>query len=93
MMGVVLLVVSYPVAVAVLARLRSVLVKRRVRWFVLLEAAMASIVAGWWLRGQPIGVVINGAALVGLGIAWWITGSRSRRPLGWEGRSGPSGHR
>lgn len=92
-MGVILLVVGYPVALAVLARLRPVLAERRVWWFLLLEAAMASIVAGWWSRGQPVGVVVNGAAAVGFGIAWRITGSRSRRRRGQEGRSGPSGHR
>jgi hypothetical protein len=92
-MGVLLLVVGYPIALAVLARLRPVLAERRMWWFFVLEAAMTSIVAGWWSMGQLVGVVVNGAAAVGLGIAWRITASRSRRRRGQEGRSGSSGHR
>jgi len=80
--AIVLLFVGYPMALAVLARLRPVLGERRGWWFAALEAAMASIVVGWWLRGQAVGVVVNGAALVGFGVAWWIAG---RRPRGAHG--------
>ena len=76
----VLLVIGYPVALAMLARLRPVLAERRVWWFAALEAAMASIVAGWSLRGQSLAALINGAALVGFAIAWLITGRRTRPP-------------
>lgn len=72
----VLLFVGYPVALAVLVRLRPIFGERRVWWFAALEAAMASIVVGWWLRGEPVGVVVNGAALAGFGVAWWIAGRR-----------------
>ena len=75
-----LLFVGYPVALAVLVRLRRVLAERRAWWFAALEAATASIVVGWWLRRQPVGVVVNGAALVGFGVVWWITGRRRHRP-------------
>ena len=71
-----LLVAGYVVALPVLARLRAVFAERRVRWFTALEAAMVSIVAGWWLRQQPIGVVINAAGAVGFGLAWRIAGRR-----------------
>ena len=53
-----------------LARIRPVFAERRTRWFVALEAAMATITLGWWLRGQAIGVIINGAALVALVVGW-----------------------
>ena len=43
----VLLVIGYPLALGVLARLRTVLAERRVWWFAALEAATASIAAGW----------------------------------------------
>jgi hypothetical protein len=77
--AIMLLFVGYPMALAVLLRLRPVLAERRVWWFAALQAGMASIVVGWWLRGQPVGVVVNGAVLVGLGVAWWIAGRRPHR--------------
>ena len=77
MIGVVLLVVGYPVALGVLARLRPTLRERRVRWLVALELAMASIVVGWLLYGRPLAALPNAAALVGFALAWLVTG-RSR---------------
>jgi hypothetical protein len=74
----VLLVIGYPVALGVLARLRSVFVERRVSWFAALEAATASITAGWLLHGRHLAAAVNGAALVGVAIAWLITGQRAR---------------
>ena len=71
-----LLVVGYLVALAVLARLRPVLVERRVWWFAALEAAMASIVVGWLLHGRPLPALFNGAALVALAAAWLVVGRR-----------------
>ena len=79
-MAVALLVIGYAVALAVLARLRSVLAERRVWWFVALEAAMAIIVVGWVLHGRPPAALFNGAGLAGLGAAWLITGRRARPP-------------
>lgn len=78
----VLLMVGYPLALGVLARLRSVLADRRVWWFVALEGATASITAGWLLQGRPVPAVINGAALVGFAIAWFVTGQRIGSPAG-----------
>jgi hypothetical protein len=72
--GAVLLMVGYPLALGVLGRLRPVLAERRVWWFVVLEAATAGITAGWLLRRRPLPAVVNGAAVVGFAIAWWITG-------------------
>ena len=76
MTAVVLLVVGYPVALAVLARLRFVLTERRVWWFAVLEAAMTSIVVGWLLHGRLLAALFNGAALVALAVAWLIVGRR-----------------
>lgn len=70
----VLLVIGYAVALGVLTRLRPVLVERRVWWFTTLEAATASITAGWLVRQRPVPAAVNGAALVGFAIAWLITG-------------------
>lgn len=73
----VLLVMGYPVALGVLTRLRSVLAERRVWWFVALEAATASLTAGWLLEGRPLPAAVNGTALVGFAFAWLITGHRA----------------
>lgn len=78
----VLLVIGYPIALTILARLRSVLVERRVWWFAALQAATASIAVGWLLYARPLAALPNGAALVGFAIAWFITGRRARRPAG-----------
>jgi hypothetical protein len=77
----VLLVVGYPLALGVLARLRSVLVERRVWWFAALEAATVSIAAGWLLHGRLMPAAVNGAAFVGFAIAWLVTGQRAGRPM------------
>ncbi|MDQ6944930.1 MAG: hypothetical protein M3256_01375 [Actinomycetota bacterium] len=76
----VLLMIGYLLALGVLARLRSVLAERRVWWFVVLEAATASITAGWLLHGRHLPAAVNGAALVGFAIAWLITGQRASPP-------------
>lgn len=76
----VLLVIGYVVALAVLARLRPVLAERRVRWFLVLEAATASISAGWLLHGRPFAAALNGAALAGFAITWIVTAQRLRPP-------------
>ena len=73
-----LLVIGYSMALGVLARLRPVLAERRIRWFLALEAATASITAGWLLRGRLLPAVVNGAALVGFAVAWFVTGQRPR---------------
>lgn len=77
--AIVLLVIGYLVALAVLARLKPVLAERRLWWFVALEGATASIVAGWLLHGRPAAALFNGAALVGFAVAWVITGRRARQ--------------
>jgi len=76
----VLLVIGYPMALAMLTRLRSMLVERRVWWFAALEAATASIAVGWLQYGRPLATLVNGAALVGFAVAWFITGRRDRPP-------------
>lgn len=72
----VLLMIGYPLALVVLARLRPVLAERRVWWFVVLEAATASVTVGWLLHGRRVPAALNGAALLGFAIAWLITGQR-----------------
>jgi len=81
MTAVVLLLIGYPVALATLARLRLVLAERRVWWFAALEAATAGIVAGWSLKGRLLAALLNGAALAGFAIAWFVTGRRPRPPV------------
>ena len=76
-MASVLLVIGYPLALGALARLRPVLAERRVWWFATLEAATASITAGWLLHRRPVPAAVNGAAVVGFAIAWLITGQRA----------------
>ena len=73
----VLLMIGYPLALGVLARLRPVLAERRVWWFAALEAATASVTAGWLLNRRPLPAAVNGAALLGFAIAWLITGQRA----------------
>ena len=75
----VLLVIGYPLALGVLARLWPVLVERRVWWFVALETATASITAGWLLHGRLLAAAVNGAALAGFARAWSVTGQRFGR--------------
>lgn len=77
----VLLMMGYPLALGVLARLRSVLAERRVWWFVALEAATVSIAAGWLLHGRLLPAAVNGAALIGFAIAWLVTGQRAVPPV------------
>lgn len=72
-----LLAIGYPLALGVLARLRPVLGERRVWWFATLQAATASITAGWLLLRRPVPAAVNGAALVAFGIAWVVTGRRT----------------
>lgn len=74
--GVGLLAVGYPVAVAVLTRLVPVLRQRRRRAMVALEAGTVCIAAGWGLLGQAAGVASNAAAFAGFAVAWWWTGRR-----------------
>jgi hypothetical protein len=74
----VLLVIGYPVALVGLTRLRSILAERRVWWFVILEAATASITAGWLLDRRPLPAAVNGTALIGFAFAWLITRHRAR---------------
>ena len=73
----VLLVIGYPLALGVLARLRSVLAERRVWWFAALEAATVSIAAGWLLHGRLLPAAVNGAAFVGFAITWLVTGQHA----------------
>jgi hypothetical protein len=69
-----MLVLGYPVALGVLARLRPVFRERRRTWFLALEVAMLLISLGWLLLGRAIGPIINGAALVAFAVAWVRTG-------------------
>lgn len=80
-MAAVLLLIGYPLALAVLTRLRSVLTERRVWWFAALEAATVTVAAGWLLHGRLLPAAVNGAAFVGFVIAWLVTGQRAGPPL------------
>jgi hypothetical protein len=76
-MSAALLVVGYPVAVAVIARWVPVVREQRWRWFVAHQAAVAAIVAGWALRGRAPTAAINAVWFV-IAAAWFL--SRRRRP-------------
>lgn len=76
-LGIVLLVIGYPAAVAVLVRLVPVLVHRRVAPFIVLESATACIVVGWSVTGSRPAAIVNGAFLVAFLLAWIWAGRSS----------------
>ncbi|MGZ8752187.1 MAG: hypothetical protein ACXW1S_04325 [Acidimicrobiia bacterium] len=75
---VVLFAVGYPVSITVIVRWIPVVRERRIRWFVAHELAVAAIVTGWALRGDPGAVAINATWLV-VAAAWYGLGGRRRR--------------
>lgn len=72
-----LLVVGYVVALVVLTRARAVLRERRWRWFGALELATGSVIAGYALVGNGMGVILNVLNLIGFALVWGWTGSRA----------------
>ncbi len=70
----VLFVAGYPVAVVILARWVPVVRERRLRWFVVHQAAVVAIVAGWLLVGRRAGAAVNGAWLA-VAAAWYARGA------------------
>ncbi len=76
--GVALLVVGYPVSVAVLVRLLPVLRERRRRWFGALVAGLSCLVVGWALLRRPSAAAINGVGLAAAATAWVWRGRRRR---------------
>jgi hypothetical protein len=73
----VLFAVGYPVSITVIVRWIPVVRERRIRWFVAHELAVAAIVAGWALGGDPGAVAINATWLV-VAAAWYGLGGRRR---------------
>lgn len=71
-----LLVVGYPVAVAVIVRWVPVVREQRTRWFLVHGAGMAAIIVGWALR-RPAAVPANAAWLV-ISTAWYWRAGRRR---------------
>ncbi len=59
----------------VIARWLAVVRERRWGWFAVHQAAVAAVAAGWWLKGNRIGAVVNGAWLAVAG-AWFAFGGR-----------------
>lgn len=80
-MSILLFIVGYPVAIAVIVRWVPVVRERRTSWFISHQLAVAAIVAGHALRENSGGVVVNGAWLV-IAAAWYGLAhlSRRRRP-------------
>lgn len=74
-----LLIAGYPVALVVLARLRSVFRERRTTWFVAEEAASAAIALGWALKGRAEGAAVNALWATALGAAWVFSRRRRQR--------------
>ena len=63
---------------AVLTRWLAVVREGRWRWLAVHHAGVAAIVAGWAVRREPVGVVLNGGWLA-LATAWFLLGRRRRR--------------
>lgn len=76
-LGIILLAVGYPVAIAVLVRLVPVLVQRRTARFVALESATVCIVAGWSALQNVVAASINGVFAVAFFVAWVFVGRSS----------------
>ena len=72
-----LFVVSYPVAIVVIARWVPVVRERRTGWFTAHAAAVVAIIVGWALR-RPAATVPNLAWLVASTI-WYRPGRPSQR--------------
>ena len=70
-----LFVFGYPVSIAVIARWVPVVRERRLAWFIVHEAAVASIVAGWAIRERWSAVAINGSWLV-VAAVWYALAAR-----------------
>ncbi len=68
-------VVGYPAAIVVIVRFVPVVRQRRARWFVIHQAGVAAIVAGWVIRGDGRAVAVNGAWFV-VAAAWYALGGR-----------------
>jgi hypothetical protein len=71
-----LLVVGYPVAVAVIVRWVPVVREQRTRWFLVHGAGMVAIIVGWALR-RPVAVPANALWLVASTV-WYRWGGRRR---------------
>ncbi len=79
-LAVVLFVLGYPVAIAVIYRWIPVVRERRVKWFVAHTLAVAAIVAGHAIEDRAGGVAINAAWLVA-SVLWYALASRKAKQL------------
>ena len=70
-----LLLVGYPLAIAVLVRWVPVVRQRRLPWLAAHHAGVAAIVAGWAVRGRWPAAAVNAAWLVG-STAWFVLGGQ-----------------
>jgi hypothetical protein len=70
-----LFAVGYPTSIGVLVRWLPVVRERRTAWFVAHEVAVGAIVAGWALRRDATGVIVNGTWLV-VAAAWYLAAGR-----------------
>jgi hypothetical protein len=73
---------GYPVAIVVIVRWVPVVRERRTRWFALHELAVAAIVAGQAIRGEPLGIIVNASWGV-IAAVWYAAGpaiNRRRSP-------------
>jgi hypothetical protein len=76
-----LMVIGYPVAIAVIARWVPVVRERRTAWFAAHTAAVAAIVAAWVIEGRASTVAINATWLV-VSIAWYVVNPAARLRAG-----------
>ncbi len=73
-----LFVFGYPVSIVVICRFVPVVREQRLRWFVAHQLAVAAIVAGWAIDGDPKAVAVNSTWFV-VAAVWWIVGGRRAR--------------
>jgi len=76
MFPVVLFVIGYPVSLVCIARWIPIVQQRRLQWFVIHQAAVACIVAGWVIERRWSAVAINGSWLV-VAALWYLMAGRA----------------
>lgn len=70
-----MLAFGYPTSIVVIVRWLPVVRERRWRWVIAHHAGVAAIVAGWAIKGNTRGVVVNAAWLT-VSSVWFALGRR-----------------